>query len=128
MNRPWVWVLIVAIPVLGFFLLRNGTDRAAAAPSSQALDVTHEGPIVTYSGSDEPGSAVVTPPQADPIAPMAETSPDNLDPSMISAVRENAGRKEIIFRDGSTMVVDDFTYRQLPEDVRFRLDYTREEE
>lgn len=126
MNRPWVWIGIVAVPVLGFLLLRSGSNTAAGAAPSPALQATGQGPTVIYSGSDNPGT-VVTAPQASPVAPMAATSPDNLDPSMISAIRQNAGRKEIIFRDGSTMVVDDLTLQQLPEDVRFRVDYAREE-
>jgi hypothetical protein len=126
MNRLWLWALIVAILALGL-LFRKGTDHAGASPASQAPSVRREGPVVTYSGSGEVEPAALTPSQASPIAPMAETAPDRLEPSMISFIRQNAGRKEIVFRDGSTLVVDDFTYRQLPEDVRFRLDYTRED-
>jgi len=57
---------------------------------------------------------------------MNVTAPGDIKSAMVSQVVEKNGRKALILKDGSQVLLDPYTQGQLSGDVRFLTEYRRE--
>ncbi|GEM88710.1 hypothetical protein [Oceanithermus desulfurans] len=144
MNGRALNLLIVALAlvlVAGLALKLRTRPQPAAAPAASpasasgaaATDagpgrtlITEQGATVVLEGSlasEETQGA----PTAEPVAPLNTLPPSQLALTDVKEYASENGLTVLVLRDGSKLLVNDFVYEQLPESIRFRLDYQRGE-
>ncbi|WP_456415109.1 hypothetical protein [Oceanithermus profundus] len=109
-------------------------EPPAAATAAEATDpdpagrtiVTEQGATIVLEGSL--ASEAQDAPKAEPAAPLNTLPPSELALTDVKEYASENGLTVLVLRDGSKLLVNDFVYEQLPESIRFRLDYQRGEE
>ena len=112
-------------------------DGAANAPApggeAQAVEAAPKKTVTTESGAtivlegSLAASEDATAEDAAPAAPLNTRPPSELALTDVKNYTTENGVTVLILRDGSKLMVNDFVYEQLPESIRFRLEYQREE-
>ncbi|WP_287417961.1 hypothetical protein [Oceanithermus sp.] len=141
MNGRTLNLLIVALAlvlVAGLVLKLRARPQPAAAPAaspatasdSAATDagagrtlVTEQGATIVLEGSL--ASETEDAPTSEPAAPLNTLPPSQLALTDVKEYASENGLTVLVLRDGSKLLVNDFVYEQLPESIRFRLDYQR---
>jgi len=137
LNLTIVLVALLLVAGLAFKLRNGSTPAAAATPSptrqNDATDVqkrtltTESGATIVLEGSlataeDADGAGEI------PAAPLNTLPPSELALTDVKNYATENGLPVLVLRDGSKLLVNDFVYEQLPESIRFRLEYQRGEE
>ncbi|HGY10640.1 MAG TPA: hypothetical protein ENK37_11425 [Oceanithermus profundus] len=143
MNR-WINAAIVVLLVLTVagLVIKARTPRpgvqAAAEPgytATQAVpsveesgraEVTPSGAVVVFEGEQEEGEDE---PLEDPALaePLSSKPPSELALTDVKNYTTKNGLTVLVLQDGSELIVNDYVYKQLPESIRFRLEYRRGE-
>lgn len=140
MNSRVLNLAIVAAALLlalGLFFKLHSSAPVASSPSAPAAATvnaaggktltTARGARVRFEGSlagDETAPANDEP----STAPLNTLPPSELALTDVKEYKSENGLTVLVLRDGSKLIVNDFVYQHLPESIRFRLDYQREEE
>ncbi len=127
MTRWLVIIGILLLAAMGLFILLQPSDSqpestARPAPLPQTAS-TEEGPtlIVMVDGEERTGEVQMT-----SGGQLSHLPASQLTASMVSHISGSGGLRTLVLTDGSSMILDDWTIRQLPDDVAFRIGYGRE--
>jgi len=99
-------------------------DTFKAASENRREVVTEKGARVVFKGGDDEESGTATAVGASP-APLNTLPPSELVSTDVANYTRRNGLDVLVLRDGSELMVNDYVYRQLPESIRYRLNYQR---
>ncbi|WP_456446458.1 hypothetical protein [Oceanithermus sp.] len=133
-------VVLALVLVAGLVLKLRERAQPATAPAAPpaaatGVEAPDSGPGRTMV--NEQGATIVLEgslaaeaqdaPKAEPVAPLNTRPPSELALTDVKEYASENGLTVLVLRDGSKLLVNDFVYEQLPESIRFRLDYQRGE-
>ena len=117
--------ILVALVMFNILFKSSLVRGIVSNPQDLAANVAVSAPSNAVANSPDLVAAGAVKPDALKPVPMNQTPVSELNLNMVDQFVGTGPSSTIVFRDGSTMVLDAYTLEQLPPEIRLRVTYTQ---